>query len=86
MLLAAGANRDLVRSTAPPGYMSASIARGFGGIAQLVEHLLCKQKVTGSNPVASTTCAARRKFEIRDSIYEVRISDGRVAQLVRARP
>src|SRR4051812_42427475 len=27
--------------------------RGCGGIAQLVEHLLCKQGVTGSNPVAS---------------------------------
>jgi hypothetical protein len=25
----------------------------FGGVAQLVEHLLCKQGVTGSNPVAS---------------------------------
>ncbi len=28
---------------------------GFhGGIAQLVEHVLCKHEVTGSNPVAST--------------------------------
>jgi hypothetical protein len=27
--------------------------RRYGGIAQLVEHLLCKQGVTGSNPVAS---------------------------------
>ena len=26
-----------------------------GGIAQLVEHKLCKLGVTGSNPVASTT-------------------------------
>jgi hypothetical protein len=26
----------------------------FGGIAQLVEHELCKLGVTGSNPVAST--------------------------------
>jgi hypothetical protein len=25
----------------------------FGDIAQLVEHLLCKQGVTGSNPVVS---------------------------------
>ena len=25
-----------------------------GGIAQLVEHLLCKQRVIGSNPVTST--------------------------------
>ena len=32
-------------------------ALGFvqdGGVAQLVEHLLCKQRVVGSNPVAST--------------------------------
>ncbi len=28
-----------------------------GGIAQLVEHLLCKQRVTGSSPVTSTTVA-----------------------------
>ena len=26
----------------------------FGGLAQLVEHLLCKQRVIGSNPLAST--------------------------------
>jgi hypothetical protein len=30
---------------------------GYGGIAQLVEHLLCKQGVTGSNPVASMSAA-----------------------------
>ena len=28
--------------------------RRFGGIAQLVEHVLCKHEVTGSIPVAST--------------------------------
>ena len=27
-----------------------------GGIAQLVEHLPCKQGVIGSNPITSTTC------------------------------
>ena len=26
----------------------------FGGIAQLVERLLCKQDVSGSNPLTST--------------------------------
>jgi hypothetical protein len=31
-----------------------------GGIAQLVEHLLCKQDVTGSNPVASTSLCSKR--------------------------
>jgi hypothetical protein len=30
--------------------------RNFGGIAQLVEHVLCKHEVTGSNPVASRLC------------------------------
>ena len=29
----------------------------LGGIAQLVEHVLCKHEVTGSNPVASTNFA-----------------------------
>ena len=29
--------------------------RRFGGIAQLVEHVLCKHEVTGSIPVASTS-------------------------------
>ena len=30
--------------------------RLHGGLAQLVEHLLCKQGVTGSSPVTSTKC------------------------------
>ena len=34
-----------------------------GGLAQLVEHLLCKQGVTGSSPVTSTTPGAPRKIE-----------------------
>ncbi len=29
-------------------------ARELGGLAQLVEHLLCKQGVTGSSPITST--------------------------------
>ena len=29
--------------------------RQDGGLAQLVEHLLCKQGVTGSSPVTSTS-------------------------------
>ena len=28
-----------------------------GGVAQLVEHLVCNQGVVGSNPIASTTLA-----------------------------
>ena len=30
------------------------IKKGFGGIAQLGEHLPCKQGVSGSNPLTST--------------------------------
>ncbi len=36
----------------------------IGGIAQLVEHVLCKHEVTGSNPVASTSfCNEKRVWE-----------------------
>ena len=38
----------------------------LGGIAQLVERVLCKHEVTGSNPVASTNwhqCLRRRGTE-----------------------
>ena len=31
------------------------LCEGNGGIAQLVEHLPCKQGVIGSNPITSTT-------------------------------
>ena len=43
------------RGTAAAGGSSCPVSCwfGYGGIAQLVEHLLCKQGVTGSNPVAS---------------------------------
>ena len=34
-----------------------------GGLAQLVEHLLCKQGVTGSSPVTSTTRLDRSVHE-----------------------
>ena len=30
------------------------VMRTFGDVAQLVEHLLCKQKVVGSIPIVST--------------------------------
>ena len=59
-----------------------------GGIAQLAEHELCKLGVTGSSPVASTSVLIDR-MEIRKlfSGFELRVCfQGRVAQLVRARP
>lgn len=34
----------------------------LGGIAQLVEHLPCKQGVIGSNPIISTSENDRRSF------------------------
>ena len=34
-----------------------------GGIAQLVEHLPCKQGVSGSNPLISTKSRAQAKLE-----------------------
>lgn len=33
-----------------------------GGLAQLVERLLCKQNVNGSNPLTSTTFQVKLKF------------------------
>lgn len=35
-----------------PAFLLCEIARG--ALAQLVEHLLCKQRVSGSNPLSST--------------------------------
>ena len=49
------------------------VSRIDGAIAQLGEHLLCKQGVVGSIPTGSTT-------EARTS------TDGSVAQVVRAHP
>ena len=34
-----------------------------GGVAQLVEHLLCKQGVVGSSPFASTNLTSFAAFE-----------------------
>ena len=39
----------------------------MGGIAQLVEHLLCKQGVIGSNPFTSTKNANDSTLEIEYS-------------------
>ena len=50
-----------------------------GGIAQLVEHLLCKQGVIGSNPFTSTIL----RMGEREQETEVR-ERGLIAQLVRA--
>ena len=44
-------------------------AHAQGGVAQLGEHLPCKQGVMGSNPIIST----------------IKLGNGLIAQLVRAR-
>ena len=36
----------------------------LGELAQLVEHLLCKQGVNGSNPLFSTSTSVREIFDI----------------------
>jgi hypothetical protein len=37
------------------GWFSEWVPRGWAGVAQLVEHLICNQRVGGSNPFASST-------------------------------
>ena len=49
-----------------------------GGIAQLVEHLLCKQGVIGSSPIISTNVRARAPEGAGARIQ------GPIAQLARA--
>ena len=40
-----------------------------GGIAQLVEHMLCKHRVAGSNPTTSTQKGVR----IRESLFSLEV-------------
>src|ERR1700753_4262554 len=47
---------SLRASRSVPG--SVGSVRGFAGVAQLVEHLFCKQVVRGSIPLASSSEAA----------------------------
>jgi hypothetical protein len=37
-------------------------AVGRAGVAQLVEHLICNQRVGGSNPFASSTLGTRERI------------------------
>ena len=55
----------------------------YGGVAQLGEHLPCKQGVKGSIPFISTSRQSRRKGEVKRNT-EYRITYGLIAQLVRA--
>ena len=53
----------------------------YGGVAQLGEHLPCKQGVMGSNPIISTS-QETDKHEMDEIHY---LQCWRIAQLVRAR-
>ena len=56
-----------------------------GGLAQLVERLLCKQNVNGSNPLTSTTFQVIASRVCRQRLLLiVWKTNGPVAQLVRA--
>ena len=44
------------------------LVRGDGGLAQLVEHLLCKQGVNGSSPLSSTRMRSLTCWEREDEV------------------
>ena len=59
--------------------------RDLGDVAQLVEHLLCKQGVVGSSPIVSTKCPAQKGFGCsrldglgERSLVRVRAAKGRL--------
>ena len=64
------------------GIGPAQLVRLSGAVAQLGEHLLCKQGVAGSIPTSST------KSRERKAVYQrlARLSNGPVAQVARAHP
>jgi hypothetical protein len=72
LMQAQGSQQVSLRASRPtPG--SAGSVRGFAGVAQLVEHLFCKQVVSGSIPLASS--GARRAMTQQNSQI-VRPSEG----------
>ena len=59
----------------------------FGGIAQLGEHLPCKQGVSGSIPLTSTTPYGEAQSAWTETLLpneQNLIKNGNIAQLVRA--
>ena len=56
----------------------------FGGVAQLGEHLLCKQGVIGSIPFISTNSLERVKCVVKGKSDTPKKSYGLIAQVVRA--
>ena len=55
----------------------------YGGVAQLGEHLPCKQGVMGSNPIISTNHTLEYDAHEMEAIHNLQC--WRIAQLVRAR-
>ena len=55
-----------------------------GGVAQLGEHLPCKQGVMGSNPIISTSTTFE-KNGVQGERSEAHLGYGLIAQQVRAR-
>ena len=66
---------SLYRFQGPSGVRRHDRIHLYGGLAQLVERLPCKQEVSGSNPLISTRAAATK---------EARSANGPIAQLARA--
>ena len=57
-----------------------------GGVAQLGEHLPCKQGVKGSIPFISTTGESRKEKRVREKTRYTEVNlHGLIAQVVRAR-
>ena len=56
-----------------------------GGVAQLGEHLPCKQGVMGSNPIISTSSEKRANNKARENERHREKLNGLIAQVVRAR-
>ena len=55
---------------------------GYGGVAQLGEHLPCKQGVRGSIPLISTR--GRKAGEVAKGRKPILTDNGLIAQVVRA--
>jgi hypothetical protein len=69
---AQGSQQVSLRTSRPtPG--SAGSARGFAGVAQLVEHLFCKQVVSGSIPLASS---GARRAKTQQNSHIAKASEG----------
>ena len=62
----------------------------YGGVAQLGEHLPCKQGVMGSNPIISTKVTEDGDISLLAQIISTKVDyttkqlNGLIAQLVRA--